>query len=72
MKKYRIFFVADLIWSTTFLILAARANRQSATGLEALESLGDFIMYALLCIAGVIAFIIGMIIWLIRCKFHKR
>lgn len=71
MKKYLIFFVVDFIWIIVFLMLAMNENRLAATGLAALTRLGNFVLYAILCIVGIILFIIGIIIWLIRRQRNR-
>lgn len=40
-----------------------------ATGLQALTSLGEFVVYSILCIAGIIGLVVVGIIWLLQ--YHK-
>lgn len=71
MKKYRIFYVLDLIWIFYFFLKAVIENSSSKTGLAALESLGDFVLYSGLCILGILVLIIVIIIHLISIKRGK-
>ena len=71
MKKYRIFYVLDSIWIFFFFLKAVIENSSSKTGLAALESLGDFVLYSVLCIIGILALIIVMIIHKISIKRRK-
>ncbi len=64
--------MADFIWIIVFLMLAIKANREATVGLAALTSLGNFVMYAILCIVGISLFIIGAIIWFIRSNSNKQ
>lgn len=61
MKKYRIFYVLDSIWIIYFFLKAVIENYFSKTGLAALESLGNFVLYCGLCIIGILALVIVII-----------
>lgn len=74
MKKYRIFYVLDLIWILYFFLKAVIENNTSKTGLAALGGLGDFVLYCGLFIIGILALAIVMIMHRIsikRCKVSK-
>ncbi|ADL53291.1 hypothetical protein [Clostridium cellulovorans] len=71
MRKYRIFYVLDSIWIVFFFLKAVIENNSSKTGLVALESLGHFVLYSILCIIGILALVIVMIIHKISIKKRK-
>ena len=68
MKKLHIFYLVDSIWIIIFGLLALYENSLSETGLSALETLGKFSLYSLLCLIGMLCFIFVGIIQLFKNK----
>lgn len=72
MKKYIVLLSITFIWSNLFLILALNENNTPSEGLEALTSLGNFVLYAALSVVGIIVFIIGLIKYIVYIKRNKN
>ncbi|URZ04292.1 hypothetical protein [Clostridium felsineum] len=68
MRKFIIFYILDVIWIVFFLSLAIMRNLSTQTGLLAIENLGRFVLFSVLCFVGIIALVIVVIIQLVYIK----
>ena len=59
----------DFVWIVLFGILALNEKSSDAIGLNALEVLGRFSLYSVLCVLGILSFILIGIIQMLRRKF---
>lgn len=69
MKRLHVFYLVDSIWIILFGMLALYENSSVETGLAALEELGKFSLYSLLCLIGMVNFIFIGIIQIFKRKF---
>ena len=62
MKRLHVFYLIDFMWIIIFGMLAVYENNSTEIGLSALEGLGRFSLYSLLCLIGMLSFIfIGIV-----------
>ncbi|MBE6049152.1 MAG: hypothetical protein E7214_00430 [Clostridium sp.] len=68
MKKRTVFYLVDLIWIIVFGVLSFIENKSTDVGLEALEGLGRFYVYFVLCILGVVELIVMLLVNFIKSR----
>lgn len=69
MKRLHVFYLVDSIWIILFGMLALYENNSVETGLAALDGLGRFSLYSLLCLIGMLSFIFIGIVQMFKRKF---
>ena len=61
-KGYKIFFTIDIIFLVIFALLILWENSREVTGLPALSSVGNFVVYLIMFLIAALALVIGVII----------
>lgn len=72
MKKKAVFYIINVIWIIYFFIKAYQENESHDDGLAALGSVGDFYLYAILFILGIVVILITTIINIIFWRVKKK
>lgn len=67
-KGYKIFFTIDIIFLVIFALLIFWENSRQATGLPALSSVGNFVVYLIMFLIVALALVIGLLIKI----FYKK
>lgn len=61
-KGFKNFFLLDSIFIIICIFLMIFENSKKAVGLPALSSLGNFVIYLIMFLLGIVALIIGILI----------
>lgn len=72
MKKYYILYIADALFIIFFFVMAYKENLSSNTGMAALGTLGRFVLYSVLCLFGLLLFLILIAFHIIQMRKNKK
>lgn len=67
-KGFKLFFTIDIIFLVICALLIFMENSKEATGLPALSSVGNFVIYLIMFLVGALALVIGVLIKI----FYKK
>ena len=59
-KGFKIFLTVDIIYILVCLVLIIIENNKKVVGLPALSSLGSFVVYIIMLLAGLVALLFGI------------